>query len=267
MCKDPALTYLNSLGYNVIRHPRAAIAPLYLIGRKDGVTEGLGPLAKLIRGGAERPKPRTSRKEPSAGIAGKTTGQLDLAVGLGILKGFLKGIGVEVDVSVAFTGVHKLKFSFGEVQVERAEPLDIGQFFDGAEADLDNPVVRGYLRGGRLYVLYEVLKSAELSVLVDSSAKTDLNLKVPALQQSLGGKVGVGVKSEAENALSFTGTVPLAFGFKCLRVWLGERDGRPTFEAAPVAPKADVYLGPPEPDGDGPLLVRDGLLDITGPPD
>lgn len=272
MCKDPALTYLNGLGYNVIRHPRAAIAPLYLIGRKDGATEGLGALPKLLKSRQPEPaKPMVSRKEPSAAITGQTTGELDLAVGLGILNGFLKGLGVDADVSAAFSGGHKLKFSFGEVVVERAEPLDIGAFLVGAEADLENPVVRTYLRGGgRLYVLHEVLKSAQVHVLVADSRQADLQLKVPVLQQALGGKAQVGAKSARENSLSFTGDKPLAFGFKCLQIWLREKDGRAVFEAAPAPPKPGLHLHNPSlsrDDPNGPLLIRDELVELPEPLD
>lgn len=268
MCKDPALSYLNSLGYNVIRHPRAAISPLYLMGRRGGVNEGLGPLPKLIKADAAtaRPRPRVSQKEASAGIEGKTTGQLAVGVGLGILKGFLKGIGVEVDLDVHFSSSHKLQFSFGKVLVERVEPLDIGTFLSGAAADLDNPVVRGYLQdGGKLYVLHEVIKSAQISVLFDSSSKEDLSLKMPLLQQSMAGKATVGMKAEKELALSFTGTEPLAFGFKCLQIWLGEHDGQVVFETAPAAPGPRLHLGIPNQGSSGPLLIKDELVEILEP--
>jgi hypothetical protein len=268
MCKDPALSYLNSLGYNVIRHPRAAISPLYLMGRRSGVNEGLGPLPRLIKSDAAtaRPRPRVSQKEASAGIEGKTTGQLAVGVGLGILKGFLKGIGVEVDIDVdaQFGSAHKLQFSFSKVLVERVEPLDIGTFLSGARADLDNPVVRGYLQGGgKLYVLHEVIKSAQISVLFDSSSREDLTLKLPLLQKSVAGKATVGLKADKELALSFTGTEPLAFGFKCLQIWLGERDGQVVFETTPAAPGPRLHLGVPAQSGSGPLLIKDELVELT----
>jgi len=44
-CEDPALTYLNRLGYNVIRLPRTGLMPLEVLGSESGrAPEPLGRL-------------------------------------------------------------------------------------------------------------------------------------------------------------------------------------------------------------------------------
>ena len=35
-CEDPSLTYLNRLGYNVVRLPRTGLVPLDVLGSEDG---------------------------------------------------------------------------------------------------------------------------------------------------------------------------------------------------------------------------------------
>ena len=264
MCKDPMLSYINGLGYNVVRHPRARLSPLYLIGRRDGVNEGLGPLEKLVKP-SERKLPRIRLNVDCASVEGKTTGQLSADVGIGILSPFLKELGVNVDLSAQLSGLRKLKFRFHDVKSDETDLLDIGQFLDGAEADMGNPVVRSYLsRGGEVYVLHEVIKSPQMEVVFDQSDADSLAVKLPAIEKTFEGKVGVSVKREQGLSLSFTGNKPLVFGFKCLKIWLKEENGRTTFETSPVAANPRVHLGEAQ-DDDLELLIRDELVELDGP--
>ena len=41
--KDPSVTYLNKLGYNVVKLPRTGIEPMDVIGR-DQTVQWLGPI-------------------------------------------------------------------------------------------------------------------------------------------------------------------------------------------------------------------------------
>ncbi|MEJ7606072.1 MAG: hypothetical protein WKF37_07345 [Bryobacteraceae bacterium] len=46
-CKDPRLTYLNNLGYNVVGLPRQGIDPLHVLCRSGRRLEDLGHLKSV----------------------------------------------------------------------------------------------------------------------------------------------------------------------------------------------------------------------------
>ena len=48
-CHDPRLTYLNDLGYNVVRLPRKGINPLGVLGRDGKSLSYLGTLDQIWR--------------------------------------------------------------------------------------------------------------------------------------------------------------------------------------------------------------------------
>src|SRR5579875_3405935 len=88
--KDPALTYLNKLGYNVVRMPRAGIDPLQLIGRDQDIRP-LGPLTDYLDAGVSPPPILPPRD--AVAVNGQRTDALDCSVGLGILSNALKAFG------------------------------------------------------------------------------------------------------------------------------------------------------------------------------
>src|SRR5580704_9688932 len=90
-CKDPALTYLNGDGYNVVRTPRVGIEPLDVLGRDKGYIDKLGSLSEIWD--STEPVPKASDPQPTANISGQKTQSLDLGIGLKLLAGVLTGMG------------------------------------------------------------------------------------------------------------------------------------------------------------------------------
>ena len=82
-CTDPLLAALKDVGYNVVRLPRADIAPLQILARKRSNLDPLGSLERLIVGAAA-PKPNLD--EPITTVKGQVTrtSSLDATLGLGI---------------------------------------------------------------------------------------------------------------------------------------------------------------------------------------
>jgi len=272
MCKDPALTYLNRFGYNVVRLPKAELRPLELLGRHNGTVERLGRLEQLISVSG-RPQPSIRWNQAVSSIEGQLTNQLDFSIAAKILSSFVQALGGDVGVTGKLSQLRSLQILLSDVKSDRVDPALIGQYLDGVAIDTANPLWAPYLRGeGRLFVISEVLKTNQINLRVEEKQSQGASLDVPVLQQAVGAKVSVELKQEAGLTLQFAGAQQLVFGFKCLEIGLS--DGYiellltpPTARTALAVHLGDISAGsePDEPAGDeegAAMLATDDLLDL-----
>src|SRR6266498_3636659 len=91
LCQDPALTYLNELGYNVVRLPRSGIVPLEVLGKKGNERpEPLGKMGTIWKSDFTTP---VATKDVATSVNGKITKSLKLSVGITLLENFLAALG------------------------------------------------------------------------------------------------------------------------------------------------------------------------------
>ncbi len=262
LCKDRAVTYLNGLGYNVIRHPRVGLTPLMLIGRQNRDVSVLGDLQQLI---TEPPttRPEIAVDQAAAGIEGQRSSELTLGVGLNILGTVLGAMGGNLGVDVAYKRARTIKFEFANVTSDTAKPLDIGSYLRDGDVDAHNLVLQQYVLGnGELYVVTEVVRSDQLSVVATRKDGTEVSVDVPVVQEIVGGKVSVATQSAGSSTVTYSGTEKLAFGFKCYRI--GIEDGVLSMMAvAPSGAQALSFDGEGQSTtSSGALLGTDGLLSL-----
>ena len=74
VCKDPRLTYLNSIGFNVVKLPRADVQPLEVLGRDDKSLDNLGRLSTHWKSSV--PEPKAAPPSPAANINGQKTDRI-----------------------------------------------------------------------------------------------------------------------------------------------------------------------------------------------
>lgn len=91
LCTDKSLTYLNDLGYNVVRLPRKGLDPLDVLGRDGRSLERLGRLDQLWI--SRQPVPQIGPPQSAAHVNGQATGEMSMSMGLKVLNGVLKSIG------------------------------------------------------------------------------------------------------------------------------------------------------------------------------
>jgi hypothetical protein len=122
LCEDPALTYLNRVGYNVIRLPRTGLAPLEVLGSERGkAPEPLGQLPTVWQSSISVP-PIT--KGDATTISGQSTNDLKLSVGLRILESVLGAMGASVPkVSVSYSRAKTVRFEFKDPAIKKIDPL------------------------------------------------------------------------------------------------------------------------------------------------
>jgi hypothetical protein len=223
ICKDQSTTYLKKLGYNVVRHPQAAIAPLGLIGRQNKTTTYLGPLNLLVTN-PPGPLPAIMPDIPAADINGQTSSKLDIGIGLNILGSFIGAMGGNLGINAGYTNAQKVTFVFSDVLNDQVVPLAVGNYLREANVDSENLVLKQYVLGnGSLYLITMIAKSKKFEVKYERSDGTDAAVNVPVVQQMIGGNVKVSLAAGTQATLAYEGTTPLVFGFKAFEV--GVEDG------------------------------------------
>ena len=211
--KDPSITYLNNLGYNVVKLPRAGIEPMDVIGR-DETNQWLGPLRAVWTSSSVEPKPDAPR--PAVEISGKKTDNLDLGVGLKVLANALAAFGATLpSLDFAYKRARSVQFSYTDVTVTSVSPFDAGNYLAEGTLKTQNPVVEHYFQDpeAQAFLIVSVLKSSSITVSATDEHGVSVGVDVPAIQEMLG--VNVSVKHSATNAndLTFKGQTPITFGF------------------------------------------------------
>jgi hypothetical protein len=269
-CSDPATTYLNSLGYNVVRHPQESIEPLGLIGRQGGVANYLGTIDQLIENPQPGTLPSTETDLVAADINGQSSSALKVAVGANILGSVIGAMGGNLGVDTSYTNARKMQFHFSGVLKDRATPASIGQYLRNQQVDGANPLFQQYIMGnGRLYVITEVVRTQKLTVQYERDAGVAAAVDIPAVQGLVGGSVSVTQQAAQSGTLSYSGTKYLTFGFRCFEI--GVADGELSLVASP--PSGGTALSATEETPEAELAKKasilsdegEGLLNLTMP--
>lgn len=222
ICKDQSLLYLRQYGYNVIRHPRAGINPLDLIGSQNGATLYLGSLNELVAQ-SDEPYPAITLDQPATDIEGQTTSRMKIGIGVNLLGTLVGALGGTIGASVNYTNAKSVSFQYLNVASDTARPLAIGNYLRDGDVDADNPILREYVLGnGKLYVIHHVVRSDRLTVNFEREAGVGASVDAGQLQAAVGGSVSVDVSNAASGKIVFAGATKVAFGFKCLQIILDD---------------------------------------------
>lgn len=239
ICRDKYVEFLNGLGFNVVRLPRAGIDPLQLIGRQNGVTTLLGELSQLVES-STKPLPKVAANLKASNISGQQTDALDAALGVHLLGSFIGAMGGKLGLKASYSAARSLTFTFNDVTLDRALSLDVGQYLQNAALNADNIVLREYVLGnGDLYLITDVIRSTSFSVSAEAKGGGSLQVDVPDIQGIVGGDVKVSASGTSASVVTYSGKIPLAFGFSCVQV--GVEGGHLSIES--VKPGAATSLG------------------------
>ena len=211
--KDPSITFLNKFGYNVIRLPRTGIDPLDVIGR-DQAMQWLGPLSKVWT--STGPEPLPGPPHPAAAVNGQRTDALELSFGLSILASTLAAFGASVpSLNAAYKNAHAVQFTYANVTSTSVSPFDAGNYLAAGTLRTDNPVVKNYFGEGKAsaYLIVEVLKSYSITVTVTDSHGAEVGIDLPHIEGILDAKIGVKPSNSANATVTFSGPIPVTFGF------------------------------------------------------
>jgi hypothetical protein len=254
LCTDKSLTYLNSLGYNVVRLPRKGIDPLDVLGRERGSLERLGRLDQLWT--SKKPVPQSSAPQPAAHINGQSTGEISATLGLKLLGGVLKAIGATVpELSFAYNKARSLQFTFGDVTSRSIVPLEVGEFLSEGDIHSTNPFVEHYFHddGTDAFVIIEILESNEITVSAKDDQGGQISANIPTIRDVVGANVSVSAKTATSTEITYKGTESVTFGFKVFAIAF---DGR--WRITGVAAKPGLAFAP----GSEPVMLGRGTLQV-----
>jgi hypothetical protein len=259
LCTDKSLTYLNDLGYNVVRLPRRGIDPLDVLGRDGRSIERLGRLDQLWT--SKKPVPVIGGLQAAAHINGQQTSEISASIGLKLLSGVLKAIGATVpEVGFAYNTARTLQFTFGDVMTRAVVPLEIGEFLSDGDIHSANPVIEHYFYEHEtdVFVITEVLESDQITVSAKGDGGGRVSADVPSIQNAVGANISVSAKSGASSDLTYTGKDGVTFGFKALAIRF---DGK--WRVSGASPSAALAFEPGSSDpGSDPVILGRGALQL-----
>jgi hypothetical protein len=217
LCKDPRLTYLNDRGYSVVRLPRQGIVPLGIIGRDHTIKNWLGSLDQIWR--SEVPVPAVSAPQVVGAINGQKTSDIKLSLGLEILGNALNGMfrSTAPSLELAYKDAKSIQFAFREVKSLSIDPFAIGNYLSKGDLANANVFVKKYFSGQKdvdALIITEVLQAKSIGVVGKKDTSTAVTVSVPAIQATLGAKVGVTAANATSTEVTYEGPEYLTFGFK-----------------------------------------------------
>lgn len=146
MCKDKAINYLSSIGFNAIQLPMEGINPLLLMRMRDSdYLEALGSILDLIEPFTPRLTPdiKTDCQVKDPHLEGLVTDSFGFEFGTEIINGILQQFGIKNDIlkdfGFSYETVRKVKFSFDNILCDAttvgqlARYLRTGQTVDAPE--------------------------------------------------------------------------------------------------------------------------------------
>lgn len=264
VCKDQSVKHLAKFGYNVIMHPREGVAPLMLIGERNGARDLIGTLDQIVTG-ATSLLPKIVAGADAASISGKKTDKLDLTLGIDILGAVIGALGGnKIGVTAGFNHVGTLEFTYAGVTSDGINVTAVGDYLASGTPRFDHPILTQYLEDpGNLYVITEVVHSNKLGVTAYAKNGVGVSVDVPVISNAVGGKVKV--SSEAENAgkVNFEGDKRLAFGFKAFEISTVKVAGARQLRVAPIKLGAIVFRAAPySPRGAAPVMFPSLVIDL-----
>jgi hypothetical protein len=216
---DPALTYLKSSGYSVVRLPRRDIDPLLLLQRNGRELSRLGPADTLFTP-AGKPLPVVKKDVPAADVRGSVTTTLSLGLGLSLLGNFLEAFGAQgAGLEVEYHKARTVTFEFTGLLSDTIDLTTLDQFLATAKEDLASRHLKDLLEADEVYCVTTTLKSRSFTVDAKGESGTKVKLSAPAIQQAVGVKVGVAAEKNSTSKIAYTGESPLVFGFQATQLF------------------------------------------------
>ncbi len=218
-CKDQSVSFLKSFGYNVIRLPKADVQPLQILTLTNGTLTNLGQLATLLTTGSAAPMPVIRFDQPTSTISGRKTSDLSVGVGLSILGSIIGAMGgSKLGLETKYSDARTITFEYADVKNDSVEIAKLDQFLADADVNPLSQFVSQLLESDDIYVITNTIKSQKISVEAKRKDQTSVTVDIPEIKQLVGGNVAVSGDSDLATSVTFTGGVPLVFGFQAIRL-------------------------------------------------
>lgn len=219
-CKDPALSALKSIGYNVVQLPRIDLHPTQLLVSGNKRLKRLGELTSVFIPADDGPGiPPISADRNGPNIAITKTASLDAGVGLNILGGLISALGGStMGLNLSYAKAAKIQMEYGGTLENGAELALIDQFLSSSRVNPFAKAAAQMLDADQVYVVTSTLKATALSVSATDEKKNAIGIDVPVLSNAIGGNLKVSSANAGNTTIKFEGKIPLVFGFQAVRL-------------------------------------------------
>ncbi len=249
---DPLVKTLTDVfGANIVRVPEQRVRPMTVLSSHGGKSSFRGALAPLLVGVSSLDIAIASSR--MADVSGKRSRSVSLDLGLNILDGFLKGLGIpSAGISAKLSGASEVSFTFKNVVRDFVDIGSLGRALTGLKVDRENPAAAIFFQnqGYTFLVIDSVITSSDFSIAVTRKQNSSFALDVPAIQQIVSeAKVNVQVTTTTGYDLTFQGDKHLSFAFSCVRLYLsdiGEITALPPEDEVPALRTAFRKMEGPE---------------------
>jgi len=260
-CHDPRLTYLNDLGYNVVRLPRRGINPLGVLGRDGHSLDYLGTLDQIWE--SPTSTPIAGYPNPVSALNGAATGDLDLSIGLDILANALSGMfgSTAPSLKFAYKSAKSVQFRFTDVQASSIDPFLINNYLAAGHLR-EGPFVSRFLRDPdtEAFVISETLQAKSLSAVAKAESSAEVSVDVRAIQSVLGANVAVSQNNSNTAEVVYQGRDYLTFGFKVFAIKMDKQFWQIRGVAAGQSVAFEVQDADETETNVGPILLGRSLL-------
>jgi hypothetical protein len=252
MCKDKAINYLDSIGFNAIHLPMEGIEPLLVMRTlESGCLEALGSVVDLIKPCTPRLTPEIkmdcSVQNPT--LTGLVTDSFGFDIGTGIINKILGQFGVKntvfQELGISFQKVRKIQFTFDNIFCDATTTGQLAHYLITGKAcevkDILEDMIIDYTWGHpdddddysenynpkpdkRTFysVVIKTLKSNSLSIFAYDEQNTKVNLGVQ-FPSGISSVAGCQVSSKSENSLTFKGDKYLTFAVQIAALFVEKR--------------------------------------------
>lgn len=219
-CNDGFVNYLTDLGYNVLLLPKADVRPRQIFYRKDDRLRPLGELTTILEPGAAVEPPPLAAGRPAPNISGRRTDEMKGNFGLSLLGTVVGAMGGSaLGLRAAYADAAAVVFEFRDVTEDRLEVARLDMYLAAADVSPFSRHVGSLLEADVVYVTTSVLRSREITVKATREDGGALELSVPVVGDAVGGSVEVSGEGESASVVTYSGSVPLAFGFQAVRLY------------------------------------------------
>ncbi len=230
-CKDDSITYLNNLGYNVVKLPRENIKPLLVITGEKGKLEPFGHLSDLIIDARYEPSVIYNEEMPT--ITGKKSNKLDMKVGIDLLDRLLLAMGTtSLGIEAAYKNIDSIRIIFKNVLSDTILPIEIDKYLSSGRPKTGGLLDSWIDSKGKAYLITETIKSNAFGVIAYDKNGYSCKIDVSGIEDILGGSGEIRLSIEQNNTVFYEGKKFLVFGFKALYFWIDKNQESPVFRLA-----------------------------------
>jgi len=229
VCKEDPLLRMIRKNFSAVplRNPSQKYQPMTVFAWNKHNSDFIGELGYLLHDKAdfEVPVKRFDTKD----LKGNKTRKIDTELGLTILSGFLKELGMDsTPVAGQMDGVKQVSFSFNNVQILNIDKGQLGRMLKGCTLDTENLALRELKKSskGKLMLIDSVFTSSFFSFNVEKTSNASFKLDLQKMTQELAnGKAKAKVDLHQNKEISFTTEAPLSFALTCLPMQIDWQSG------------------------------------------